>query len=123
VSTHLGSIQDKELRIHEGIETSWLTPQKQGPSKSNSTTKESKNDFQERRKRSNQRKKQEKKVIQLEEDISKIETKQAVLDQKMIEFSTDYEQIQTLIKEQQKLEEILLEKMEQWEELSLLLSQ
>ena len=123
VSTHLGSIQDKELRIHEGIETSWLTPQKQGPSKSNSTTKESKNDFQERRKRSNLRKKQEKKVIQLEEDISKIESKQEVLDQKMIEFSTDYEQIQTLIKEQQKLEEMLLEKMEQWEELSLLLSQ
>ena len=123
VSTHLGSIQDQTLLVREGIQTSWLTPTKQTANKKSDPLKENKNDYQERRKRSNQRKKQEKQLSKLEDEIAEIESKQEQLDQKMIELSTDYEQVQKLANEQQELEESLMEKMEQWEELSLLLSE
>ncbi|MAA80439.1 MAG: hypothetical protein CL916_14380 [Deltaproteobacteria bacterium] len=123
VSTHLGSIQDQTLLIHEGIQPSWLTPQKTGSQKSTEPKKENKLDYQERRRKSNQRKKQEKQIRILEDEISQIELQQELLDQKMIEMSTDYEQIQKLANEQQKIEESLMEKMEQWEELSLILSE
>lgn len=123
VSTHLGSIQNQTLLIHEGIEPSWLTPSKQSTEKKSEPHKETKNDYQERRKRSNQRKKQEKQLSKLEDEIANIEAKQEEIDQQMIALSTDYEQVQKLANEQQLLEESLMEKMEQWEELSLLLSE
>ena len=56
VSTHLGSIQDKDLHICEGIQSSWLSPQKQSNSRKPEPTSENKSTYQERRKRSNQRK-------------------------------------------------------------------
>ena len=123
VSTHLGSIQDQKLLIHEGLEASWLTPQKQKTSTTVEPKKESKTDYQERRKRSNQRKKKEKLLSKIEDEISKIEEKQEQLDQKMIELSTDYEQVQKLAIEQQELEESLIKLMEQWEELSVFLAE
>ena len=122
VATHLGRIEQETLHIKEGFDANWLTPL---PIQTDSMEKEisqNKRLFQEERKKSNQRKKQENELSKLEDAISQLEEKQLAIDEAFIEHSTDYEKIQSLTKEQQSLEADLMQKLEQWEKLSALLS-
>src|SRR5690625_5156646 len=56
----------------------------------------------------------------IEDDITQLEEKITVLETEIAEQGSDIEQVQVLYEEQQKLEATLEEKMERWEELSLL---
>jgi ATP-binding cassette subfamily F protein 3 len=122
ISTHLGRIEEKDLKIHEGIEPEWLLPKVSRPKNQQSSNSENKLSFQEERKKANQRKKQEKQLIKIEEEISGLEEKQIQLDEAFIEASTNYEEIQRLSSIQHTLESELQKKMEEWEELSIQLS-
>ncbi len=57
----------------------------------------------------------------IEDDITQLEEKITALEIEITEQGSDIEKVQVLYEEQQKLEETLEEKMERWEELSLLI--
>ncbi len=59
----------------------------------------------------------------IEDDIMALEEKQETIEEQLVEASSDAEKVQELFTEQEKIEQQLGEKMERWEELSLIVEE